>query len=107
MGLNSRKKRASIGSYFTLIKIFISYLFFIGTEDSPDGVPKNSPYLQIPTSSRRSKKSVLKPLIEFTEEERSDKLKQQALTNDFHKFVEGHLILKQGILDKKKGLFAK
>ena len=101
------KKRASIGSFFTPILLFISYLFFIGTEDSPDGVPKNSPYLQIPTSSRRSKKSVLKPLIEFTEEERSDKLKQQALTNDFHKFVEGHLILKQGILDKKKGLFAK
>merc|ERR1711953_1486738 len=82
-------------------------LLNIGTEDSPDGVPKNSPYLQIPTSSRRSKKSVLKPLTEFTEEERSDKLKQQALTNDFHRFVEGHLILKQGILDKKKGLFAK
>jgi len=80
-------------------------LLNLHTEDSPDG---GSRYLQIPTSSRsRSKKSVLKPLTELSEEERVEKLKQQTLTNDFHKFVEGHLILKQGILDKKKGLFAK
>ena len=93
--------------------------------DSPDGGP--SKYL-MPNRSR-SKKSVLKPLTELSAHEKADKLKQQALTNDYHKFVEGNLvrqfyvklrykslyfhifyffqILKQGILDKKKGLFAK
>lgn len=73
--------------------------------DSPDGGP--SKYF-LPSSNRsRSKKSVLKPLTELNAEEKADKLKQQSLTNDYHKFVEGNLILKQGILDKKKGLFAK
>jgi 3-phosphoinositide dependent protein kinase-1 len=44
-------------------------------------------------------------LTELSDEERAEKLKQQSLTNEYHRFVEGHLILKQGILDKKKGLF--
>lgn len=81
--------------------------------DSPDA--GHTHLLQVPgyyyndnsKRSRSGKKSILKPLLEWSEEERADKLKQQSLTNDFHKFVEGHLILKQGILDKKKGLFAK
>ena len=65
-------------------------LLNLHTEDSPDG---GSRYLQIPTSSRsRSKKSVLKPLTELSDEERVEKLKQQTLTNDFHKFVEGEII---------------
>ena len=88
---------------------------FWPNEDSPDGpthflaVPPGGYYGQDPShkSRSRSKKSILKPLLEWSEEERMEKLKQQSLTNDFHKFVEGHLILKQGILDKKKGLFAK
>ena len=53
-------------------------------------MPKTPPYRS------RSKKSVLKPLTELNAEERADKLKQQSLTNEYHKFVEGHLILKQG-----------
>jgi len=83
-------------------------------DDSPDGpthllqVPHGYSHDNSSSSNRsRSKKSILKPLLEWSEEERADKLKQQSLTNDFHKFVEGHLILKHGILDKKKGLFAK
>ena len=59
--------------------------------DSPGGLPNFTP----PYRSR-SKKSVLKPLTELTDEEREEKLKQQSLTNEYHKFVEGHLILKQG-----------
>ena len=58
--------------------------------DSPDGGP--SKYL-MPNRSR-SKKSVLKPLTELSAHEKADKLKQQALTNDYHKFVEGNLVRK-------------
>lgn len=67
-------------------------------DDSPDGGPG---VLKVPGQQplrSRSKKSVLKPLTELTPEERSEKLKLQSLTNEFHKFVEGHLILKQGTL---------
>ena len=35
------------------------------------------------------------------------RLEDQAKNNDFHRFVEGHLIVKQGILYKKKGFFPK
>ena len=62
----------------------------LDTPDSP-GLPNLTP----PYRSR-SKKSVLKPLTELSDEERAEKLKQQSLTNEYHRFVEGHLILKQG-----------
>ena len=39
--------------------------------------------------------------------ERNRLLEQQSKTNEFHQFVEGNLILKQGILDKKKGLWSR
>ena len=58
--------------------------------DSPDGGP--SKYLMPSTSRSRSKKSVLKPLTELSAHEKAEKLKQQALTNDYHKFVEGNLV---------------
>jgi hypothetical protein len=38
----------------------------------------------------------------MTEEERKDLLKKQAETNDFNKFVKNNLILKQGLVDKRK-----
>ena len=68
----------------------------LDTPDSP-GLPNLTP----PYRSR-SKKSVLKPLTELSDEERAEKLKQQSLTNEYHRFVEGHLILKQG---KKQTIF--
>ena len=39
--------------------------------------------------------------------ERSRLLDKQSKTNEFHQFVEGNLILKQGILNKKKGLWSR
>ena len=36
-----------------------------------------------------------------------EKLEKQKLESPWHKFIEGHLILKMGIIDKRKGLFAK
>ena len=38
----------------------------------------------------------------ISEQERKHRLEEQAKTNDYHKFVEGNLILKQGLVDKRK-----
>ena len=35
------------------------------------------------------------------------RLASQEKDNKWHRFVEGNLILKQGLIDKKKGLFAR
>lgn len=43
----------------------------------------------------------------ISEQERKQRLEEQAKTNDYHRFVEGNLILKQGLVDKRKGLFAR
>jgi len=44
---------------------------------------------------------------DLSDDERSRLLDLQRENNEYHKFVEGHLILKQGILDKKKGLWSR
>lgn len=44
---------------------------------------------------------------DLSDEERTRLLELQRANNEYHKFVEGHLILKQGILDKKKGLWSR
>ena len=41
-------------------------------------------------------------LTRISEQERKQRLEEQARTNDYHKFVEGNLILKQGLVDKRK-----
>ena len=38
----------------------------------------------------------------ISEAERKQRLEEQAKTNDYHRFVEGNLILKQGLVDKRK-----
>ncbi|KAL5019256.1 hypothetical protein ScPMuIL_004978 [Solemya velum] len=43
----------------------------------------------------------------ITEEERRLRLEKQARENEYHRFVENNLILKQGLVDKRKGLFAR
>jgi 3-phosphoinositide dependent protein kinase-1 len=35
------------------------------------------------------------------DDEKSRKLEKQANENEYHRFVEGNLILKQGLLDKR------
>ncbi|XP_062573313.1 3-phosphoinositide-dependent protein kinase 1-like isoform X1 [Saccostrea cucullata] len=42
----------------------------------------------------------------ITDDERKKRLEEQK-QNKYHKFVEGNLILKQGLIDKRKGLFAR
>ena len=44
---------------------------------------------------------------DLSDQERDRLLDKQSKTNEFHQFVEGNLILKQGILDKKKGLWSR
>jgi len=44
---------------------------------------------------------------DITDQERQRLLQSQRETNEYHRFVEGKLILKQGILDKKKGLWSR
>ncbi|XP_046325903.2 3-phosphoinositide-dependent protein kinase 1-like isoform X1 [Haliotis rufescens] len=43
----------------------------------------------------------------MTADERKKELERQATGNKYHQFVEGNLILKQGLIDKRKGLFAR
>ncbi|KAF6030757.1 PDPK1 [Bugula neritina] len=47
------------------------------------------------------------PQLSLSKEEKALLLNQQALENDYHKFVENNLIVHQGLLDKRKGLFAR
>ncbi|CAD5121790.1 DgyrCDS10266 [Dimorphilus gyrociliatus] len=55
----------------------------------------------------------MKPLIRkssaiwLSDEDRRNKLAEQAKNNNYHKFVENNLILKQGFLEKRRGLFAR
>jgi len=44
---------------------------------------------------------------DLSDEERTRLLNQQMQNNEYHQFAEGRLILKQGILDKKKGLWSR
>ncbi|XP_048762659.1 3-phosphoinositide-dependent protein kinase 1-like [Ostrea edulis] len=43
----------------------------------------------------------------ITDDERKKRLEEQQQNSKYHKFVEGNLILKQGLVDKRKGLFAR
>lgn len=43
----------------------------------------------------------------ITDDDRRSKLESQSQSNEYHRFVKGNLILKQGLLDKRKGLFAR
>jgi len=61
-------------------------------------------------SSLNSNDSCIPPsgnIGDLTDEERNRLLDTQKRNNEYHEFVEGNLILKQGILDKKKGLWSR
>lgn len=62
-----------------------------------------------PSTSGTSRKTsvVQRHILDITLEERRSRLAEQAKNNPYHRFVEGHLILKQGLIDKRKGLFAR
>lgn len=47
----------------------------------------------------------IKVMLNFSQKEFDEHLVKQRETNKFHQFVENNLILKQGLIDKKKGFF--
>ncbi|CAG9087948.1 unnamed protein product [Plutella xylostella] len=51
--------------------------------------------------------STSKGILSISPEERRRRLEAQARENKYHQFVDGELILKQGLVDKRKGLFAR
>lgn len=46
-------------------------------------------------------------ISDISSEQRKNHLEEQRKSNEYHRFVEDNLILKQGILDKKKGLWSR
>lgn len=46
-------------------------------------------------------------LLNICPEEKRHRLEEQARDSKWHQFVDGELILKQGLIDKRKGLFAR
>ncbi|KAG8189288.1 hypothetical protein JTE90_019048 [Oedothorax gibbosus] len=46
-------------------------------------------------------------ILDIPPEEMSQRMEEQAKNNSWHRFVSGNLILKQGLVDKRKGLFAR
>ncbi|XP_049873995.1 3-phosphoinositide-dependent protein kinase 1 isoform X1 [Pectinophora gossypiella] len=51
--------------------------------------------------------STSKGILDISPEEKRRRLEIQARENKWHQFVDGELILKQGQVDKRKGLFAR
>ena len=49
--------------------------------------------------------SGLKGMLNLPAKELNELLEKQRETNKYHQFVENNLILKQGLIDKKKGFF--
>uniref|UniRef100_A0A0B7AQB0 3-phosphoinositide-dependent protein kinase 1 n=2 Tax=Arion vulgaris TaxID=1028688 RepID=A0A0B7AQB0_9EUPU len=49
----------------------------------------------------------IRELIPSEDTERAAKLKKQKMENQFHQFVKDNVILRQGFVDKRKGLFAR
>ncbi|XP_068618792.1 3-phosphoinositide-dependent protein kinase 1 isoform X1 [Battus philenor] len=51
--------------------------------------------------------STSRGILNISPEERRRRLEVQARENKWHQFVDGELILKQGLVEKRKGLFAR
>uniref|UniRef100_A0ABM0M5R5 3-phosphoinositide-dependent protein kinase 1-like n=1 Tax=Saccoglossus kowalevskii TaxID=10224 RepID=A0ABM0M5R5_SACKO len=46
-------------------------------------------------------------ILDISDEDRRERLLKQKKENKWHRFVEGNLVLKMGLVDKRKGLFAR
>ncbi|XP_071501623.1 3-phosphoinositide-dependent protein kinase 1-like [Diadema antillarum] len=82
------------------------YLDDFDLESNPTSL---SDYLKrIETPDRpRSPTRDNKYIVDLTHAERAKRLEKQRKENKWHQFVEGNLILKNGWVDKRKGLFAR
>lgn len=74
------------------------------TEDEPESGDEPDPEDDVTSCTSEYEPGNIGDL---TDEERSRLLELQRQNNEYHPFVEGKLILKQGILDKKKGLWSR
>lgn len=78
---------------------------------SPTSPSQQQPQQQQPQQQRTQPQQRISRtqlhILDFGPEEHSRRFQKQAETNPYHKFVQGNLILKQGLVDKRKGLFAR
>lgn len=51
--------------------------------------------------------SVSPGILDISDSEKARRLEEQAKTNMWHPFADGELIVKQGFINKRKGLFAR
>lgn len=65
------------------------------------------PAPSITPNVRKKSQAVRNIIAELTEEDIAQRVKIQQSSDPYHGFVEGNLILKQGFIDKRKGLFAR
>lgn len=77
--------------------------FLPATSTNPENIWSN--YRQPGFDDARMVEIITQTVI--TDDERKKRLEDQKQTNKYHKFVENNLILKQGFVDKRKGLFAR
>lgn len=77
--------------------------FLPATSTNPENIWSN--YRQPGFDDARMVEIITQTVI--TDDERKKRLDDQKQTNKYHKFVENNLILKQGFVDKRKGLFAR
>lgn len=59
------------------------------------------------STPRRKKTDPARKITDLTASEIEERLDVQSRDNKWHGFVQGNLILKQGLVDKRKGLFAR
>ena len=81
------------------------------SDDDGTGVSEIERILEQSQGSHSSKAKEAAPLkrniLNISEERREELLEDQRKKNKYHRFVGDNLIIKQGILDKKKGLWAR
>ncbi|XP_033630111.1 3-phosphoinositide-dependent protein kinase 1-like isoform X1 [Asterias rubens] len=77
--------------------------------DEFDLTPLNKFLSKIQPEENNRQRDLNKPkyVIQFTKEERAARLEKQRRENKWHRFVEGNLVLKMGLIDKRRGLFAR
>ncbi|XP_074647208.1 3-phosphoinositide-dependent protein kinase 1-like isoform X2 [Tubulanus polymorphus] len=79
----------------------------LNAKSESNGTDVNNSNLNHATESSSSSSNVASSSGLTTVQERHNLLVKQAAENEYHQFVEGNLILKQGLVDKRKGLFAR
>lgn len=59
------------------------------------------------SASTKRKPNSFCPLCRISDDDKKQAIEKQRRENDYHRFVEGNFIIKQGLVDKRKGLFSR